>query len=280
MRQANRAASCRSIPTSPIAASSNRVLPRPAAREHRHAGRRHRARSQQHPFPDHARHGHVARSPERRRQPRNPRDDSNKRATRRRMVSQVLTFARGQEGKRTEIRPVDLITDVVRIVRDTCPRTSRSSPSSTPSCRRLRRSDAVPPGVAESLRQCQGRDAQCGTLKLSADSSAPRRPLETPRQAAAPTSWPSMSRIPATVFPRTSLQDFDPFFHYQGGRQGHRSRPVNLPDHRSQPRRHITLESEPERGTRFDVYCYRAETLRGPPRRSVRRSREVKVRSF
>lgn len=38
------------------------------------------------------------------------------------MVAQVLSFARGQEGKRTEIRPADLIGDVVRIARDTLPK--------------------------------------------------------------------------------------------------------------------------------------------------------------
>jgi PAS domain S-box-containing protein len=38
------------------------------------------------------------------------------------MVSQVLSFARGQEGKRAEIRPRDLIGDVVRIARDTLPK--------------------------------------------------------------------------------------------------------------------------------------------------------------
>jgi PAS domain S-box-containing protein len=39
------------------------------------------------------------------------------------MVSQVLSFARGQEGRRLEIKPADLIADVVRIVRDTFPKT-------------------------------------------------------------------------------------------------------------------------------------------------------------
>jgi PAS domain S-box-containing protein len=39
------------------------------------------------------------------------------------MVSQVLSFARGQEGRRLEIKPADLIADVVRIARDTFPKT-------------------------------------------------------------------------------------------------------------------------------------------------------------
>jgi PAS domain S-box-containing protein len=39
------------------------------------------------------------------------------------MVSQVLSFARGQEGRRIEIKPADLIGDVVRIARDTFPKT-------------------------------------------------------------------------------------------------------------------------------------------------------------
>ena len=39
------------------------------------------------------------------------------------MVSQVLSFARGQEGRRVEIKPGDLIADVVRITRDTFPKT-------------------------------------------------------------------------------------------------------------------------------------------------------------
>ncbi len=38
------------------------------------------------------------------------------------MVSQVLSFARGQEGRRVEIKASDLIADVVRIVRDTFPK--------------------------------------------------------------------------------------------------------------------------------------------------------------
>ena len=38
------------------------------------------------------------------------------------MVGQVLSFARGQEGKRIEIRPADLVSDVVRIARDTLPK--------------------------------------------------------------------------------------------------------------------------------------------------------------
>jgi two-component system cell cycle sensor histidine kinase/response regulator CckA len=38
------------------------------------------------------------------------------------MVSQVLSFARGQEGKRVDIRPGDLVADVVRIARDTLPK--------------------------------------------------------------------------------------------------------------------------------------------------------------
>lgn len=38
------------------------------------------------------------------------------------MVGQVLSFARGKEGKRIEIRPTDLVADVVRIARDTLPK--------------------------------------------------------------------------------------------------------------------------------------------------------------
>jgi PAS domain S-box-containing protein len=38
------------------------------------------------------------------------------------MVAQVLSFARGQEGKRVEIRIADLVADVVRIARDTFPK--------------------------------------------------------------------------------------------------------------------------------------------------------------
>jgi PAS domain S-box-containing protein len=38
------------------------------------------------------------------------------------MVSQVLSFARGQEGRRVEIKAADLIADVVRIARDTFPK--------------------------------------------------------------------------------------------------------------------------------------------------------------
>ena len=38
------------------------------------------------------------------------------------MVSQVLSFARGREGKRVEIQVPDLIADVVRIARDTFPK--------------------------------------------------------------------------------------------------------------------------------------------------------------
>jgi PAS domain S-box-containing protein len=38
------------------------------------------------------------------------------------MVAQVLSFARGQEGRRTDIAPGDLVGEVVRIARDTLPK--------------------------------------------------------------------------------------------------------------------------------------------------------------
>ena len=54
------------------------------------------------------------------------------------MVQQVLSFARGQEGKRIEIAVPDLINDVVRIVRDTLPKTieiiTEIRPSMPPIC--------------------------------------------------------------------------------------------------------------------------------------------------
>lgn len=43
------------------------------------------------------------------------------------MVSQVLTFARGAEGRRAALRIEDLITDVEKIIRDTLPRTIQLS---------------------------------------------------------------------------------------------------------------------------------------------------------
>ena len=77
------------------------------------------------------------------------------------MVAQVLSFARGQEGKRVEIRAGELIADVVRIARDTFPKNIEIV---TDGRRRaaagLRRSDAVPPGAAQSVRQRARRDAE------------------------------------------------------------------------------------------------------------------------
>ncbi len=70
------------------------------------------------------------------------------------MVGQVLSFARGQGGRRTEVVIAHLVDDVVRIARDTLPKdiVDRHAGGAGAAAAR-RRPDPVPSGVAQSVRQ-------------------------------------------------------------------------------------------------------------------------------
>jgi two-component system cell cycle sensor histidine kinase/response regulator CckA len=172
------------------------------------------------------------------------------------MVSQVLSFARGQEVKRSEIRPVDLIVDVVRIARDTLPKNIEI----------VTDVDAGLPAIYGDATQCHqvllnlcvnARDAMPngGTLKLSARPGTVPPHLETPGDAAAGNYIvfhveDSGVGIPAQLLDKI----FDPFFTTKEAGKG---TGLGLSTSLTIVRNHgghIRVDSEPDSGTRFDVY--------------------------
>lgn len=173
------------------------------------------------------------------------------------MVAQVLSFARGQEGRRVEIRPADLIGDVVRIARDTLPKNIEITRDVDPD---------LPPILGDPT-QCHqvllnlcvnARDAMPngGQLKLSA-----KRETISARGGAMPSELPpgdyvvlrvedSGVGIPASLLDKI----FDPFFTTKEAGKG---TGLGLSTSQTIVRSHgghILVFSEPNRGTRFDVY--------------------------
>jgi len=172
------------------------------------------------------------------------------------MVSQVLSFARGQEGKRTEIRPIDLITDVVRIARDTLPKNIAI----------VTEVDGELPAVYGDPTQCHqvllnlcvnARDAMPngGTLKLSAKISAAPPQFEAPRESAAANFVAFHVEDSGVGIPVDILDKiFDPFFTTkEAGKGTGLGLSTSLTIVRSHGG-HITVDSAAQRGTRFDVY--------------------------
>jgi signal transduction histidine kinase len=93
--------------------------------KHRHPGRRHRARPEQHPGADHDVHrhpqDHVGRSAGKK--ILETIEVSAKRGAD--IVRQVLSFARGLEGERIEVQPKHLLKDLENIIKDTFPKDIR-----------------------------------------------------------------------------------------------------------------------------------------------------------
>jgi two-component system cell cycle sensor histidine kinase/response regulator CckA len=172
------------------------------------------------------------------------------------MVSQVLSFARGQEGKRSEIRPVDLISDVVRIARDTLPKNIEIVTEVDP---------GLPPVFGDPT-QCHqvllnlcvnARDAMPngGTLKLSAQIDPVAKHRELPGDLAAGNYIVFHVDDAGVGIPAHLLDKiFDPFFTTKEAGKG---TGLGLSTSMTIVRNHggvIRVDSAPSRGTRFDVY--------------------------
>ena len=175
------------------------------------------------------------------------------------MVSQVLSFARGQEGRRAEIRPADLIADVVRIARDTLPKHIEIVTHVDPGL----------PAILGDHTQCHqvllnlcvnARDAMPngGTLTISAEAttSAPASASEVSPDDRSEGAY-VMIRVEDTGIgmpPQLLDKIFDPFFTTKepgkGTGLGLSTSLTIVRNHGG----HIRVQSEPNRGSRFDVY--------------------------
>jgi PAS domain S-box-containing protein len=158
------------------------------------------------------------------------------------MVNQVLSFARGQEGKRGEIRVDELVADVVRIARDTFPKNIDL----------VTTVDAQLPAVVGDPTQLHqvlvnlcvnARDAMPdgGTLTVSAHSAGNYVVLCVDDTG---------SGIPAALIDKI----FDPFFTTKEAGKG---TGLGLSTSQTIVRSHggrIEVSSEANRGTRFAIY--------------------------
>ena len=171
------------------------------------------------------------------------------------MVSQVLSFARGQEGKRTQILPADLIGDVVRIARDTLPKNIEIL---------TRVSRDLPPIIGDPT-QCHqvllnlcvnARDAMPngGRLTLSAEAQTASQ-RELPGEAAGGPYVVFHVEDTGTGIPAHLLHKiFDPFFTTKEAGKG---TGLGLSTSLTIVRNHgghIHVSSDADQGTRFDVY--------------------------
>ncbi|MBY0494706.1 MAG: PAS domain S-box protein [Cyanobacteria bacterium] len=172
------------------------------------------------------------------------------------MVSQVLSFARGQEGKRVEIRPCDLIADVVRIARDTLPKHIEIVTDVDP---------GLPPIFGDPT-QCHqvllnlcvnARDAMPngGALRLSAET-ATFTPAASDSMPAAEGAYVVIHVEDTGVGMPPQLLDkiFDPFFTTKEAGKG---TGLGLSTSLTIVRNHgghIRVDSVLNSGSRFDVY--------------------------
>ncbi|HYB97442.1 MAG TPA: ATP-binding protein [Vicinamibacterales bacterium] len=173
------------------------------------------------------------------------------------MVRQVLSFARGQEGKRVEIRPDDLVGDVVRIARDTLPKNIDI----------ITHVDPHLPAVLGDPTQCHqvllnlcvnARDAMPngGTLTITA-STAEVAASPDPRGAELAPGKYVVFHVADTgvgIAPHVVDKIFDPFFTTKEAGKG---TGLGLSTSMTIVRSHggqIQVSSQPARGARFDVY--------------------------
>lgn len=158
------------------------------------------------------------------------------------MVAQVLSFARGQEGRRVEIRVDELVADVVRIARDTFPKNIDLVTMVDP---------LVPPIIGDPT-QCHqvlvnlcvnARDAMPdgGTLTLSAHAARNYVVI-------------SVDDTGSGIAPAVIDKIFDPFFTTKEAGKG---TGLGLSTSQTIVRSHggyIEVTSEANRGTRFAIY--------------------------
>jgi two-component system cell cycle sensor histidine kinase/response regulator CckA len=180
------------------------------------------------------------------------------------MVSQVLSFARGREGKRVEIRAADLVNDVVRIARDTLPKNIEITTDVDPAL----------PLILGDPTQCHqvllnlcvnARDAMPngGHLRLSAD-----RETIAPHQGLRPSELAPGDYVVIRVddtgigIPAQLLETiFDPFFTTKDAGKG---TGLGLSTSQNIVRNHgghIRVFSEPDEGASFQVYLPVAPAL-------------------
>jgi PAS domain S-box-containing protein len=180
------------------------------------------------------------------------------------MVSQVLSFARGQEGRRVDIRPVDLITDVVRIARDTLPKHIEIVTDVDPGL----------PAISGDPTQCHqvllnlcvnARDAMPngGTLRLAAKAATFTPAASGEMPAGLSHGAFVVIRVEDTgvgMPPHLLNKIFDPFFTTKEAGKG---TGLGLSTSLTIVRNHgghIHVDSVPNSGSRFDVYLPVAAT--------------------
>ena len=177
------------------------------------------------------------------------------------MVAQVLSFARGQEGKRVEIRMGELIADVVRIARDTLPKNIEIVNDVPPDL----------PTVVGDATQCHqvvlnlcvnARDAMPngGVLRLWAETTTVGPSRESLPGGLAPGEYVVIHAQDNGVGIPPQLLDkiFDPFFTTKEAGKG---TGLGLSTSQTIVRNHggnIRVVSELARGSRFDVYLPKA----------------------
>lgn len=173
------------------------------------------------------------------------------------MVRQVLSFARGQDGRRVEVPVGPLIDDVMQIARDTLPKNIAISASVE---------DGLPPLVGDPtqfhqvlLNLCvNARDAMPGGGRLRLRASQVRLPSPGEpllRDAAAGTYVVLEVEDSGIGIPPGEIDRiFDPFFTTKAPGKG---TGLGLSTSLTIVRNHggqIRVHSEPGRGTRFRVY--------------------------
>ncbi len=147
------------------------------------------------------------------------------------MVRQVLSFARGVQGRRVQVQVGDVLRDVERIVNDTfLPRRSLE---------RVRRSRPAAPGLPQPLRERARRDAARRhpyPLGCERDPGRLVHDGEHRREGGAARDGARAGQR-QRHYPGRHRSHFRALLHHQGREQGHGARPLDVARHRQEPRR-------------------------------------------